>query len=94
MRYRTGGLQGYVPFPNSYLKLQSAQIAYDLTRKEIPVLGSIGISKLTLTLSGNNLFMISKMLVDRDLRPNTDAGLDRRAYPSLRRYNFGININF
>ena len=90
LRVSTTGTGGYVSTPRSYLRLEGAEISYvvdgDWVRK-------MGLSNFRLTLSGNNLFLWSKMYEDLDFNgPSTTDG--RLTYPVLKRYTFGISLNF
>jgi len=50
------------------------------------------LSNLKFKISGNNLFLISKMLTDKDTEG--DASNPIYNYPVLKRYNLGISIDF
>ena len=90
VRLATGGTGGYVPISRAYLRLQSAEITYEFNGDWVK---RLGLTNFRLKLSGNNLWLWSKMYEDLDFGgPSTT---DRRlTYPVLKRYNFGINVNF
>ncbi len=91
LRFTTSGSGGYVDQPRSYLRLQHAEIAYTLSS---PVIKKVGITNMRITLSGDNLFLWSKMYEDLDAPRSTPQSDRRRPYPVLKRYNVGINFNF
>ncbi|MBP9075222.1 MAG: TonB-dependent receptor [Haliscomenobacter sp.] len=76
----------YYLWDRSYLKLQNAEIGYRLPSK---LTQSFGLSALRVYLNGNNLFMISELKEDRDVKDSSD-----RAYPLTRRYSLGVNVVF
>ena len=90
LRVGTTGTGGYVSTPRSYIRLEGAEIGYliegDWVRK-------MGLTNFRLTLSGNNLFLWSKMYEDLDFggQSTTDG---RLTYPVLKRYTFGVSLNF
>ncbi len=87
LRYDTGSPKGTYHIKNaSYLRLKTAEIAYNM---KAGFLKKVGISRLRIFLNGNNLFLWSKMLEDRE-----GGSYDDRNYPMVKRYNFGANITF
>ncbi|MBC6994254.1 TonB-dependent receptor [Neolewinella lacunae] len=70
----------------SYLKLQNVELGYTLSPA---FLDRLGVSATRIFLSGNNLYMWSNILEDRDV-----PRLTNRDYPLMRRVNTGINITF
>lgn len=80
----------YYIFDASYIRLQSAEIAYSFNRKTIE---KMGLSKLQVFLNGNNLFFWSKLPDDRE-SARSGASATNGAYPTMRRFNIGLNINF
>ncbi|HLU88213.1 MAG TPA: TonB-dependent receptor [Cyclobacteriaceae bacterium] len=89
-RLTTGASGGYVPTSRAYLRLQSAEIAYLIQNAWI---SRIGLSNFQIRLSGNNLFLWSKMYEDLDYGgPSTSD--QRLTYPVLKRFNFGVSMNF
>ncbi len=77
----------------AYFRLESAEIAYTLNNKNSPWIKKLGLSNVRLSLSGNNLFLISDMLTDIDYAGEGTADY-RSNYPILKRYNFGVSIDF
>ena len=89
-RVTTSGAGGYVPTSRAYLRLQSAEVTYTLEGQWVQ---RLGLSNFRLKLSGNNLWLWSKMYEDLDFGgPKTTD--QRLTYPVLRRYNVGISVNF
>ncbi len=91
LRWITKRSGGYVPISRSYLKLQHAEVAYNLTA---PWLNKAGFESFRLTLSVDNILLWTHMSEDLDAdRPTSQTNL-RRTYPKMTRYTFGIIFNF
>jgi TonB-linked SusC/RagA family outer membrane protein len=69
----------------SYIRLKTAELSYDLEGRFID---RFGMNKMRIFVNGNNLWLWSKMLEDKE-----GGDLDRE-YPMVKRYNFGVNITF
>jgi len=91
LRMTTSQTGGYVDQSRAYLRLQHAEISYSLKSSAIK---KIGLSNITFILSGDNLFLWSKMYEDLDAPRVTPQNDRRRPYPVLKRYNLGINLSF
>jgi hypothetical protein len=91
LRLTTSDAGGYVDQSRAYLRLQHAEITYTLTTRWLK---QAGISNFRFILSGDNLFLWSKMYEDLDAPRETPQSDRRRPYPVLKRYNFGISLNF
>lgn len=78
-------------FDGSYVRLKNAEIAYSLTSEASRKLGLAG---LRIYLNGNNLIAWSKMPDDREANFGGAAFSQQGAYPTVRRYNLGLNITF
>jgi hypothetical protein len=76
----------YAFYDASFIRLKTAEIAYTFPAK---ALQKIEISELRLFINGNNLWMWSRMPDDREAGSPAD-----RAYPVMKRFNFGINLTF
>ncbi|MBR5083468.1 MAG: TonB-dependent receptor [Prevotella sp.] len=74
-------------FDGSYFRLKNVEIAYTWTKGWIK---NIGFSSLKLYVNANNLFLITKMPDDRESNYGWSGG--GGAYPTVRRYNFGIKL--
>lgn len=76
----------------AYMRLKNAQIGYTFSQE---ALKKIGVSKLRVYLSGENLLTFSKM--SKVFDPET-VGLggwnDGKTYPFSTVYSFGLNVNF
>ncbi|MGB5418493.1 SusC/RagA family TonB-linked outer membrane protein [Algibacter sp.] len=81
---RDGWLDG------SLTRLKAVSISYDTPSKFCE---KLGLSKLTLFANGNNLFLWSDLPDDREFNTSSDAQ-SRGDYPTLKRFNFGFNMNF
>lgn len=75
-------------FDGSYFRLKNVEIAYTWTKGWIK---KLGFTSLKIYLNGNNLFLITKMPDDRE--SNYGWSGSGGAYPTVRRYNFGIKLN-
>jgi len=75
-------------FDGSYFRLKNVEVAYTWTKGWIK---KLGFSSLKVYLNGNNLFLITKMPDDRESNYGWSGG--GGAYPTVRRYNFGIKLN-
>ena len=74
-------------FDGSYFRLKNVEVAYTWTKGWIK---KLGFTSLKLYLNGNNLFLITKMPDDRESNYGYSGG--GGAYPTVRRYNFGIKL--
>lgn len=78
----------------SFLRLQNVQLGYDFTSL---LNDNIGIKKLRLYVSGNNLFTITDYN-GYDPSANTGAplggGIDKGFYPVAKTYLLGLNLDF
>nr|WP_298646152.1 TonB-dependent receptor [uncultured Proteiniphilum sp.] len=80
----------YYIFDASSIRLQSAEIAYTFNKR---VAQRLGLSLFQVFLNGNNLYFWSKLPDDRE-SARSGSGASYGAYPNMRRFNVGININF
>jgi TonB-linked SusC/RagA family outer membrane protein len=78
----------------SFLRLQNVQIGYTFRQDKIK---SIGIDKLRIYISGNNLLTISDYLGYDPSASNgapIGSGIDKGFYPVAKSYLLGVNLNF
>ena len=75
-------------YDGSYFRLKNVELAYTWTKGWIK---KLGFTSLKLYVNGNNLFLITKMPDDRESNYGFSGG--GGAYPTVRRYNFGIKLN-
>jgi TonB-linked SusC/RagA family outer membrane protein len=81
----------------SYFRLKSLTLAYNF---KLSALSTIGISKLTVYATANNLFTLTKYkgydpeLNWADNNAPAQLGIDYGAYPQTRSFVFGANITF
>ena len=91
-RYITqGGVWGnWFMQDGSYVRLKTAEIAYDFQK---PVLNRLGVAGLKLYVNGNNLWLWTRLPDDRE---NTWSGgsSSEGSYPMMMRVNSGIKITF
>jgi hypothetical protein len=81
----------YYRYDASYLRLRTAEIAYDLN--DITWVKNAGFSNLRLFLNGNNLFFWSKLPDDRE-QTYTGGNATEGAYPTQKKINLGIELTF
>ncbi len=91
LRFNSSSTSGYVATTRAYLKLQHAEIAYEL---KSPWIRKAGLSRVRFILSGDNFILWAKMTEDLDADRPTVQTDTRRTYPKFRRYNLGVNFNF
>src|SRR3546814_348181 len=76
----------------AYLRVKNLQIGYSFPQS---VTSRLGISKVRIYLSGENLFTFSKMI---DIFDPETVGLngwnDGKSYPFAKVYSLGLNVNF
>jgi TonB-linked SusC/RagA family outer membrane protein len=88
-RYVTklNGTGNYYAYDGSYLRLKNAELAYTFEDKFIQ---KMGVKSLKVFLNGDNLLLWTKLPDDRESSLGGNAG--QGAYPTVRRFNLGINI--
>ena len=91
LRYNTSATGGYIAMSRSYLKLQHAEVAYDL---KAHWLHSAGLDVLRFFIGVDNILLWTNMYEDLDADRPTKQTNTRRTYPKLTRYTFGVNLNF
>ncbi len=74
----------------SLTRLRTVSMSYDIPRETCE---KLGLKKLQLFVNGNNLFLWSNMPDDREFNTSGTAQ-SRGDYPTLKRFNFGFNMNF
>ncbi|MDR0894630.1 MAG: TonB-dependent receptor [Prevotellaceae bacterium] len=74
-------------FDGSYLRLKNAEIAYTFRDSWVK---KLGMNAFRIYLNGDNLLLWTKMPDDRE--SNFSGGSGGGAYPTLRRFNLGIDI--
>lgn len=77
----------------SITRLRAVSLSYDIPKNTCK---KLGLQKLQLFVNGNNLFLWSDMPDDREFnRTGTNLATQQRGdYPTLKRFNFGFNMNF
>lgn len=77
----------------SITRLRAVSLSYDIPKNTCK---KLGLQKLQLFVNGNNLFLWSDMPDDREFnRTGTNLATRQRGdYPTLKRFNFGFNMNF
>ena len=74
----------------SLTRLKAVSVSYDVPSN---ICKNLGLKKLNLFINGNNLFLWSNLPDDREFNVSSDAQA-RGDYPTLKRFNFGFNMNF
>lgn len=74
-------------YDGSYLRLKNAEVAYTFSGNWVK---SLGVRSLKLYLNGNNLLLWTSMPDDRE--SNFGGGSSFGAYPTMKRFNLGIDI--
>jgi TonB-linked SusC/RagA family outer membrane protein len=80
-------------YDGSYLRLKNAEIAYTFDKKWAWV-KKAGLDNVKLFLGGNNLYIWTDMPDDRESNTAGTGWASQGAYPTMKRYNLGINITF
>jgi len=91
IRFITSSTSGAIPTSRAYLKLQHAEIGYNIAA---PFVKRLGVTRFRITLGGDNLILWSDMTEDLDADRPTVQTNTRRTYPKMRRYNLGISLGF
>lgn len=78
-------------YDGSYFRLKNAEIAYRFSGDQVK---RLGLSSLRVFANGNNLILWTKMPDDRESNFSTNNGGGSGAYPTLKRFNFGLNVTF
>lgn len=88
-RYVTklNGTGNYYAYDGSYLRLKNVEISYTF---QAISLQKFGLKSLRVFLTGDNLLLWTKLPDDREA--NLGGGAGQGAYPTVRRFNLGVNI--
>ncbi|WP_232373221.1 SusC/RagA family TonB-linked outer membrane protein [Pinibacter aurantiacus] len=73
-------------YDGSFLRLKNAELAYTF---KLTQLKRVGINALRVYLNGDNLLLWTKMPDDREVSMGAAT-----AYPTIRRFNLGLNLTF
>jgi TonB-linked SusC/RagA family outer membrane protein len=84
----TGGDGTRYLYDGSYLRLKNAEIAYTLTGKSV---SRLGMKSCRFYVNGDNLLLWTKMPDDRE--SNFSGSGSFGAYPTMRRFSGGIDVN-
>ncbi len=74
----------------SYIRLRNLEVAYTFSKEAIQ---GIGFKYLKLYINGNNIWSWSRMPDDRESNFASSMGGGFGAYPTFRRYNFGVRFS-
>ncbi len=86
----SSGMEGYgtqYQFDGSYIRLKNVELAYSWNNGWI---NKIGLNYLKLFVNGNNLWLWTRMPDDREA--NLGGGGWLGAYPTVKRFNFGLKL--
>lgn len=78
-------------YDSSVLRLKTVELSYDFPKK---VCKKLGLGSLKVFANGNNLYLWSDLPDDREFNGSTTDSEFRGDYPTLKRFNFGLNLNF
>ena len=82
-------------FDASLVRLKTIELSYDLHQE---VCNRIGLGGLRVFINGNNLFLWTKLPDDREYNePDSETLINSQSrgdYPTMKRFNFGFNLNF
>jgi len=81
----------YFLYDASFLRLRTAEIAYNFDKSGL--IKRIGFSNMRIFLSGTNLFLWTKLPDDRE-STYSGGSATQGAYPTMRRFNLGIDFSF
>ena len=76
-------------YDGAFVRLKNAEISYTFTQNWLK---KVGLSMLKVYLNGDNLLLWTDMPDDRE--SNFSGAGNRGAYPTVRRFNMGIDLNF
>lgn len=88
--YPAGGDGTRFMYDGSYVRVKNAELGYTLNNKLVSRFGMKGIRAY---VNGNNLFLWTKMPDDRESNFSGSGDGSNGAYPTVRRYNVGVDIN-
>jgi TonB-linked SusC/RagA family outer membrane protein len=88
--YPAGGDGTRYVYDGSYLRLKNAEIGYTLSGKTV---SRFGMKSVRIYANGNNLFLWTKMPDDRESNFTGSGDGSNGAYPTVRRFNLGLDIN-
>ena len=74
----------------SYIRLKNVEVGYTFTQ---PWVRKMGVNNLKLYVSGNNLWLWTRMPDDRESNFGGNHNAGNGAYPTFKRINFGIRFN-
>ncbi|SDL13913.1 TonB-linked outer membrane protein, SusC/RagA family [Catalinimonas alkaloidigena] len=80
-------------YDGSYLRLKNAEIAYTFGT-DAPWVNRAGFESLRIFMNGNNLFLWTRMPDDRESNFAGTGWASQGAYPTVKRYNLGLNLTF
>ncbi len=74
----------------SFIRLKNVEVGYTFTQ---PWIRKIGLNSLKVYVSGNNLWLWTRMPDDRESNFAANGNAANGAYPTMKRINFGIKFN-
>ena len=87
--YPAGGEGTRFAYDGSYVRLKNAEIGYTLNGKGV---NKLGMKSVRIYASGNNLLLWTKMPDDRESNFSGSGDGSNGAYPTVRRFNLGLDI--
>ena len=74
----------------SFIRLKNVEVGYTFTQ---PWIRKIGLNGMKVYVSGNNLWLWTRMPDDRESNFAANGNAGNGAYPTMKRINFGIKFN-
>ena len=92
-RWKTSGenIGDYFVYDASFLRFKTLELGYSFDKQNW--VKKMGIENMRVFLNGNNLFFWSDLPDDRETTYSGGSATDG-AYPTLKRFNLGIDITF
>lgn len=84
-----GGNGTRYAYDGSYVRLKNVEIGYGLPTK---IINKLGIKTCRLYVNGDNLVLWTKMPDDRESNFSSNGDSTSGAYPTMKRFNLGIDI--
>ncbi|MBE7172393.1 MAG: SusC/RagA family TonB-linked outer membrane protein [Williamsia sp.] len=88
--YPNGGEATRYAYDGSYVRLKNAEIGYTVGGKNMT---KIGVKSFRVYLNGNNLLLWTKMPDDRESNFSGAGDGSNGAYPTMKRFNLGLDLN-
>ncbi|TDH23501.1 SusC/RagA family TonB-linked outer membrane protein [Segetibacter sp. 3557_3] len=88
--YPAGGDGTRFVYDGSYVRLKNAELGYTLSGRTI---NKLGMKSMKIYVNGNNLLLWTRMPDDRESNFSGAGDGGNGAYPTVRRFNLGLDVN-